>query len=320
LQSPFDVSDAFLDPAELEAIQAAIREAAPRRSRNSHQPDVEPTRLALIADDRMAEAARPILLGLANRWVRKADRALRSHLPGEWQVDVAGADLIDGSTAKDELRGGWVTGARVPAGDAELVFAAQGGIIEVAAAKRCGAAAPTSDPGRVPSAVSLRLFDPAGRAMVESWAQTWKELFDTELVPTTDLPIIERLIEARSVLRLSLTFSGAVMGRIQVYARPETLVPRPLTLAAHKAKTGAIANALANVPVDVVAELGTFRLRLSELRDLKPGSSYVLPSFVDSRVPVFCGGVLKAWARPVVSRGVLAVEIIAVVHGQGTKS
>jgi flagellar motor switch/type III secretory pathway protein FliN len=245
---------------------------------------------------------------------------MRSHLPGEWQVDVVGADLVDGSTAKDELRGGWVAASRVPSGDAELVFAAQGGLIEVAAAKRCGAAAPTSDPGRVPSAVSLRLFDPAGRAMLESWAQTWKELFDSEMVPSADLPLIERVIEARSVLRLSLSFSGAVMGRLLVYARPDTLVPRPLALAAHKAAAGAIANALANVPIDVVVELGTLRLRLEEFRGLKRGGTYVLPSFVDSRVPVFCGGVLKAWARPVVSRGVLAVEIIAVVHGQGTKS
>ena len=32
------------------------------------------------------------------------------------------------------------------------------------------------------------------------------------------------------------------------------------------------------------------------------------------------GGVLKAWARPIVTRGVLAVQIETVVHGQGTKS
>jgi Type III flagellar switch regulator (C-ring) FliN C-term len=45
-----------------------------------------------------------------------------------------------------------------------------------------------------------------------------------------------------------------------------------------------------------------------------------LRGFVDSRVPVYCEGVLKAWARPVVCRGVLAVQIESIVHGQGTKS
>ena len=57
-----------------------------------------------------------------------------------------------------------------------------------------------------------------------------------------------------------------------------------------------------------------------ELRALDPGTTLTLPGFVDSRVPVFCEGTLKAWGRPVVSRGVLAVQIVSIVHGQGAKS
>jgi hypothetical protein len=34
---------------------------------------------------------------------------------------------------------------------------------------------------------------------------------------------------------------------------------------------------------------------------------------------VYCGGVLKAWAKPVACRGVLAIEIASVVHDQGSK-
>src|SRR5262245_31602983 len=95
---------------EMEAIQAAIRETSPRRP--AAAPEHEPTRLALISDDRLAEAARPLLINLASRWIRSATRALRGYLPGTWQLDVVGAEVIDGATAKEELRGGWVAGLR----------------------------------------------------------------------------------------------------------------------------------------------------------------------------------------------------------------
>src|SRR5689334_25254858 len=135
---------------EMEAIQAAIRETSPRRSLPA--PEHEPTRLALITDDRIAEAARPLLINLATRWIRSATRALRGHLPGTWQLDVVGAEVIDGATAKDELRGGWIAGMRTqnptqaqaqaaPAAasdsqlpPAEIVLAVHGGVGDLAPA------------------------------------------------------------------------------------------------------------------------------------------------------------------------------------------
>ena len=301
----------------MEAIQAAMRESAPAR-RASSQPDVEPTRLALIADDRIAEAARPILLNLATKWIRSAQRALRSHLPGQWQLDVVGAEIIDGATAKEELRGGWVAAAT--SGQTELVLGAHGGVIDIAAARRCGAAAPKADTAKPPSAVSLRLFEPAGKSMVDSLGSAWRDVFDRPLTTSTNLDVVARLIEARYVVRVAMTFAGAASGRISLYAKPELLIGRPAALAAIKANAQIVANALANVPVEVVVELGTLQLPLAALRKLDPGATFTLPGFVDSRVPVFCEGALKAWAKPVVCRGVLAVQIVSVVHGQGTKS
>lgn len=312
------MSDGLLDAAELEAIQAAIREVAPKRSGGGLDPDVEPTRLALIADDRSVEAARPLLLTVMNRWVRKASKALRNHLPGTWQLDVVGAESVDGTSVKEELRGAWIAGGT--SGEAELVFAVQGPVIDIAAAKRCGEAAPASESTRAPSAISLRLFQPIGRTLFESLAPSWQELFDSELQPSGDLAIVQRLIEARTVVRASLSFSGSVNGRVHIYARPDGLLPKPALLAAIKAKTLSVANALSNVPVDVVVELGSLRMSLGKIRSLAIGSVHTLPNFVDSRVPVYVAGVLKAWAKPVVSRGVLAIQIISVVHGQGPKS
>jgi flagellar motor switch/type III secretory pathway protein FliN len=313
------VSDGLLDAAELEAIQNAIREVAPKRGGSSGlDPDVEPTRLALIADDRSVDAARPLLLTVVNRWVRRATKALQNHLPGQWQLDVVGAESVDGQNAKEELRGAWIIGGTC--GPAELVFAVQGSVIDTAAAKRCGATEISSETTRTPSAISLRLFQPVGRTAFESLAPSWQEIFDHELTASGDIGIVARLIEARTVVRVSLSFSGAVSGRIHIYARPEALIPKPAALAAIKAKSLSVANALANVPVELVVELGTLRLSLGKIRKLERGTTHALPSFVDSRVPVYCAGVLKAWGKPVVCRGVLAVQIISIVHGQGTQS
>lgn len=313
------MSDGLLDAAELEAIQNAIREVAPKsRGGSGLDPDVEPTRLALIADDRSVEAARPILLTVMNRWVRRATKALRNHLPGTWQLDVVGAEAVDGQNAKEELRGAWIAGGTC--GPAELVFAIQGSVIDIAAAKRCGAAEPEADSAKPPSAISLRLFQPVGKSVFESLAPSWQEIFDNELVHTNDLAIVARLIEARTVVRATLTFSGSVTGRVMIYARPELLVPKPHALAAVKAQALSVANALSNVPVELVVELGTLRMSLGKIRSLQKGSLHTLPNFVDSRVPVYVAGVLKAWAKPVVCRGVLAIQIISIVHGQGTQS
>jgi flagellar motor switch/type III secretory pathway protein FliN len=318
------VSDSLLDPEEMEAIQAAIRETTPRRS--SLAPEHEPTRLALITDDRIAEAARPVLINLGSRWIRAATRALRNHLPGTWQLDVVGAEVIDGATAKEELRGGWVAALRSPdpatpsASLADLVLAAHGGVVDIAAAKRCGAAAPTADSSRPPSGASLRLFQPAGRAMLDSFAIAWREVFPSDLLPSSDLSIVSALIHAQTVIRMALSFTGSVSGRVQLYARPEFLVSRPVAPAAFKASAHRIASALANVEVEVVVELGTLRMQLRQLRKLEPGATFTLSGFVDSRVPVYCGGALKAWAKPVICRGVLAVQIESVIHDQGIKS
>ncbi len=302
----------------MEAIQAAMRESAPRRT-SAASPDVEPTRLALIADDRVAEIARPALISLATRAAKIAAKTLRSQLSGTFTLDVVGAEILDGNMAKEELRGGWVAAIGNDS-STELVISAHGGVIDLAASKRCGAATPTADPDRPPSAVALRLFAPTGVQIQDAWIQAWSDAYGARLAGTTDLAVVSRLIEARSVVRVALAFGGSVTGRCAVYCRPDVIVPRPVALAAFKANAEKIANALANVPVEVVVELGTLRMKLRELRSLEKGSQFTLRAFVDSRVPVYCEGVLKAWARPVVCRGMLAVQIESIVHGQGTRS
>jgi len=70
-----------------------------------------------------------------------------------------------------------------------------------------------------------------------------------------------------------------------------------------------MAEAIADVPVEVVAQLGTVRLGLRRVLSLQPGQVLRLDTAVDDPVSVRVAGVTKFVGVPVISRGQLAVEI-----------
>ncbi len=308
------MSDLSLDPQELEAIQAAIRQGAPPSGGLPDNIDVVP--LALIAADREAQVARPRLGELAQRWARRLTRSLRAFV-GDVTVDAMGAEMIDASSLTDDLRTMWVA-LISPGGRGTLAVGFGGDLVEAAAARRCGAKAVTSAQ-RDPSALALRLFTPVGEAAMTSLEQAWAELERTPFERPLSTPdAVAAAIGGETVLAATLRVSGAATGRVRLLARPSVImapVERNQTVPADSAT---IAAALGAVPVEVRVEIATIAIKLSELANFGPGSQFALPVFIDDPMPIYCGGVLKAWGRPVVTRGVIAVEIAAVaVAGRG---
>jgi flagellar motor switch protein FliM len=304
------VSEAALDPEELEAIQAAIRQSVPSRAPTSNQPEATP--LALIASDRDAMSARPRLLAVATPWARQLERALRTYLASDTRIEVVGAEVVHGRSLRDELRTNW-RGAVRPAGKpGALVVTVGGPIIEVAAARRCGATSvgPT-DATREPSQIAIRLFEPAGKACVGALGRAWRERESVELSDVTSADAaVEAILSSDAIIVVTLTVASPCSGRIKLLALPSAAAGAAPQLEATRGEAAAVGRALGHVPVEVKAVLGTIELSLAELRDLQPGATFTLPTFVDSPVPVYCGGVLKAHGKPVVSRGVIAVEIV----------
>jgi flagellar motor switch/type III secretory pathway protein FliN len=308
------VSDLPLDLAELEAIQAAIRQAAPSVTPVADQGDASP--LPLIAAERNAQAARPRLADLTSRWARRLVRTLRAYV-GDVAVDAMGAEVLDARTLGDELRPMWI-GVVHGDDDLAMVIAIGGELVEAAAAKRCGGE-PAGGPGRDPSTLALRLFGPVGESTLTALDAAWLEVNRNPLrvVPTT-AESVGRALGADSVLGATLSVGGVAPGRIRVFVRAELLLPARESNAIIAAATDAVAIALGGVPVELRVELATMSIPMSELRKLGPGSQLTLPVFVDDPLPIYCGEVLKAWGRPVVTRGVLAVEIAALaVPGGG---
>lgn len=296
------VNESALVPAELEAIQAAIREVSvPLRAQTRPIP--------LMPVDRSMSLARAELIELASRWAEEAPRALRGLLPGSWQLRVTDIELVE-SGAAAEVRGGWLVAGH-SGGPAGVLLAIQGAVIEAVAARRCGDGRGRGDHRRPPSAAALRLFEATGWAVMESWMAVWKGPGRKELHPTRAPEAIDQVVSRPELLRISLAWTGSVQGRCQVYVAPSALVPQGAEVAAVDPR--AALERLANVPVELRVELGTLRLGLDQLRLLQPGACFALPTFVDARVPVYVGGVLKAWGTPVIHRGVLAVAIEEVV-------
>lgn len=70
-----------------------------------------------------------------------------------------------------------------------------------------------------------------------------------------------------------------------------------------------MAEALCEVPVEVICELGSVRLGLRRVLSLQPGQVLRLDTAVDDPVSVRIAGVKKFVGVPVISRGQLAVEV-----------
>jgi flagellar motor switch protein FliM len=308
------VSDLPLDALELEAIQAAIRQAAPTSSAAMNNPvDVQP--LALIAADREAAAARPRLAELAQRWARRLTRSLRAFV-GDITVDAMGAEVIDARSLTDELRTMW--SALLGTSDRGSLAVSFGGeLVEAAAARRCGATQIKAG-AREPSALALRLFTPVGEAAMTALEQAWAELERVPFLrPLATVDAVAAALGGETVLCATLAVSGSASGRVRILARPSVIMPPAERTPTVPADAATIAAALGAVPVEVRVEVATINMKLSEIGALVPGMQITLPVFIDEPMPIYCGDVLKAWGRPVVTRGVIAVEVAALATPGG---
>jgi flagellar motor switch protein FliM len=321
-----------LDQAELEAIQAAMREASASTSRPGSRHAEEVTPLALIVDDREAASARPAALRVGERWVKDATARLKSFLRADVEVRVAGAEIMNGDLLRDGLSGHWLLALNVEGRPLPALLTAGGGILAAAAGALCGAVikettAPSDEDEpaeRAPSPATLRIFQPVGEALAAALADAWRE--EQTTVVTIDarperIEVARRaVLEADVIIALTMQVSGATSGRLRLLARPTTLVRPPALVEAVPAAPGALETALGRVPVELRVELGRMRLTMREFETLRVGTILTLPQFVDDPLPISCGGVIKASGRPVVSRGVIAVQIDRVFRSRGKRT
>lgn len=324
------MSDAPLDPNELEAIQDAVREAQQAVERPAsptpYVSDDDVLPLALIADDRVAESARPAAMRLAERWSDLAASRLKHVLKGEVAIKVVSAEVIDGGALREELEKMWTCSLSLSDRPGFAMVAVGGPMIPGVAARLLGAQDEEEDEedDTPPTAASLRIFEPVGLTLVETLVIRWEGQDRCSIAidhsPAGTEVRKRELLETDVVVSVTLSVDGPVKGHIRLLAPPLTMVPPPIAIEAVPAAPGAIEHALGQVEVEVSVELGRTRLSLQELKQIRVGTILALGQFVDDPLPVQCAGVVKAHGRAVVTRGVLAVEIVREEQSGRTQS
>ena len=171
----------------------------------------------------------------------------------------------------------------------------------------------SSQEDRSPSATAVSVFAPIGESIAEGLVAAWavEQTCEVMLWGTSEdaLEVRNELANSDVIIAITLSISGALKGQAKLFARPLTLVAPPAMIDAVPATSGAIEEALGDVPVEVVVEFGRATITMDDVAGLKVGTVIPLSHFIDDLLPVQCAGVIKALARPVVYRGVIAVKV-----------
>lgn len=286
------VSDIALAPDEIEAIQALVRDSATS------------VRTAVGAP---SGARSPESLQVwGSTLVRRAHAALEGVVPGG---DLPSLSVTSRPTTDANA---WRIAATAAA-DVALEFGVDAALVTSVAAARCGLPRRAGSPA-TPTPLELRLFEPAACALRAALRAAWHDhsLGDLVAEPAGPAPA-----PFEPVAYLELQWTGEVHGTCSVAlsAKAATLLATTLRLS-----QAALARNLARVEVDVVVELGRHTVESGEPWPLVPGQELVLSTLVGARLPIYVGGVLKAWGTPVVSSGVLAVQLVELVPCRGSSS
>jgi len=308
------MSEPILSAQELDAIRQTIGEG--QRAQRNALPIIDASPIALIADDRAAERARPDGLKMAQRWAPTVVRRLQRLCGAKVVAETVEAQITDGVTAKLSLVDAW-TRSVVVAGKAGLgILAITGPMIEGLAARLLGSSndePPIATTDRPPSQTALRVFSPIGEALAVTLCDAWRTEQAREVVLGArglEDEWLRELGDNDLVVKLCVTLTGTNGGRLQILARPETMALPAPPVRVVLAADGAITQVLGHVPVDLRVELGRATLTMSELAMLQPGTVIAVHQARDGLLPVRIGGLQKAVGRALIVRGALAVEIV----------
>lgn len=314
------MSSSVLDDEELAAVRGQMAGAA--RTRSAAPADAKA--VALIADDRAAERARPIGLQLARRIFQSMQVRLRRWANLNVEARQLEAPIVDADTLRDNLREGWTQIMEVEAPHrGVLLFSVGGPLLSVLAMRLLGATGPSATspalpegqeaPKRTTTQATRRLFAPMGERLRAAVCEVLSEEHGYTVRPLADPTRAEhgrRELASGDVVAVTVAVGGDAEGWLRLIGRPELLVPPSTPLAAIPAPLDAIRRVLGEVPVDVRVDLGTIALSMSELARLKPGAMLPLEQSPEGLIGVFVGGTLCAMGRPLVSGGSMAVELV----------
>jgi flagellar motor switch/type III secretory pathway protein FliN len=307
---------ATLTPDEIDALRAVMTERQPVRAPAA--PAVDAQSIALIADDRAAERARPDAQRLGERWAGLMVTRLAQLSSLKLTCERVTAEIVDGPSLSKEIERAWSRALRIEGRAGDALVLVSGPIVEVMAARLLGAKAePPRD--QKPSLTALTVFGTAGELIVDAFVGA---LQDEQAATAARWPLAEQGARARTLLSsdlvivVNVTLDGECPARVRLVAATEALAMPRRSPAMVALSPETLLRAVSPVPLEVRVELGRARLTLAELAALRPGKVITLDRTTHRPLPVTVGGVLKAAARPLVQGESIAVEIASLSNGK----
>lgn len=306
----------ILDADELAAVRDVLGDILGGGAPIAHSggDDVRP--VALIADDRILRAAQPEALRLAHRWCAGVRPRLLRGVGLKVQVHVESADTVSGNILREAVEGTWTRTIEVVGRPSGLVLSVSGPIVEAVAAIVLGAD-PTVEivaRDRAPSETARGVFTKVGDSIVGALAEAWKEERALIVRAIDDASTIEArrqsMSSAEALITVTISISGATTGQIRLYAPPEMYATDLGLRPSRRAPAQVFGDVLAPVPVEVRVTLGCAPITMSALSALAVGQVITLDRATDEPLPLTVAGVHKAFGTPVITRGVLGVEIV----------
>jgi flagellar motor switch protein FliM len=309
------VAGGILDADELAAVRDVLGEVL-GTPMHSDPGSGEARPIALIADDRVLRTAQPEALRLAARWCAGVRPRLLRGVGLKVQVHVDGAETVNGAILRESIEHTWVRTMAVAGKPGAVVLSVSGPIVETVAAIVLGAdptvEAVTRD--RPPSETARGVFTRVGDSLVGALAEAWRDERTLTVTTVDDATAAEALrgslISAENVISLSVSVSGATSGQMRLFALPEVYAVDLAGRTSRRAPPSVYVDTLSSVPVEVMVQIGTAPTTMNDLTLLEVGQVIVLDRATDEPLPLTVAGVLKAYGTPVITRGVLGVEIV----------
>jgi flagellar motor switch protein FliM len=307
----------ILDADELDAVRQIMADAyspAARADANVEPSEARP--VALIADDRACRIARPDALRIAGRWTASARTKLIRGVGVKLEVRVEGVDVVAGARLREDVEGTWTRVVAVTGRSGLALLSVGGAMVEGMAAVLLGGdpEAQQEERERPPSLTALGVFSRAGELVVAALSEAWREEQGSEVRIVADTQSAENwkntLYAAESLIAISLGVAGNTSGRIRLIGPPEAFLAPPPALSNERIMQQVMQDVLAPVLVELRVELGRAQITMGALTMLEPGDVITLDRATDEPLPVFVADAQKAHGRPIITRGLLGVEVV----------
>jgi flagellar motor switch protein FliN/FliY len=300
-----------LNEQELKAIQEALRQNASRPQESQPINEAEVSPVMLLRDERAADQAKPNARLLGSHLVKTLPRSLFNLVGVRLEAGLQSVDVFSAKALREELEGCWLCVIEIPSRSSHALVTISGPMISALVVKSLGGGLEAQD--NTPSQTTLRMFSSIGETLTRVVVDACRDELAVQARIIAGVTPKEfwrlQVPEDTQITAISVSLQGPTSGVFRVFFCPDALISARPKKEVAPASSKSAEEALGEVPVESSILLGKAPIKLSQLCSLTIGEVISLDRFLHEPVAVYCGGVLKAFGRVVLSGELLTVEL-----------